>query len=152
MLPSHPAAADHADRSGPGSGTTQEDFTVLLVEDSRLLAERLLELITDMRGVRSLGAVSTESAGIEAVQRGRPDLVLLDLRLQQGTGFGVMRYINTLPGRRPVVIVLTNYALPQYRREAEILGARHFLDKSTEFEQIPDLITRIRCEHPSGLR
>lgn len=124
---------------------------LLLVEDSRLLTERLLEIVADIEGVQAVGAVETESEGVEAVRSGRPDIVLLDLRLREGTGFGVLRYINSLEGQRPSVIVLTNYALPHYRRQAELLGARHFLDKSAEFDRIPGLIGQMRGEAASGV-
>jgi two-component system, OmpR family, response regulator len=131
---------------------TRDESSILLVDDSRLLTERLLELVGEMADMNAMAPVATESAAIEAVHSGRPDIVLLDLHLKEGTGFGVLRYINTLQGKRPAVIVLTNYALPQYRREAARLGARYFLDKSAEFERIPELIDQLRSEGCSGPR
>ena len=55
--------------------------------------------------------------------------------------FGAMPQITGLLwGVKPVVVVLTNYALPQYREQALALGAHHFLDKSAAFDLLPDLI------------
>lgn len=124
---------------------TSHDLRVLLVEDSRLLSDRLLELISGIEGVTSVGAVVTEADAIVAVSTAHPDVVLLDLRLKEGTGFGVLRQL--LPMKSPpLVVVITNYALPQYRREAEALGARHFLDKTQEFDQIPALLKSLKQE------
>ena len=41
--------------------------------------------------------------------------MILDLQLAKGTGFGVL---SQLRDKRPVTVVLTNYALPEYRRRA----------------------------------
>ncbi len=127
---------------------TNHDLKVLLVEDSRLLCDRLLELMSDIDGVTSIGVASTEAAAIHAVDTQHPDAVLLDLSLKEGTGFGVMRHINTM-AERPSVVVLTNFALPQYRQQAEILGARFFLDKTEEFEEIPETLELLRREQLS---
>jgi DNA-binding NarL/FixJ family response regulator len=122
---------------------------VLLVEDSNLLSDRLLELISEIQGVKAIGTATTEAAAINAVGTNVPDAVVLDLRLSQGTGFGVLRYIQTLT-HKPVVIVMSNYALPQYRTQAHTLGARYFLDKLQQFDQLPELLTSIRAEMASG--
>jgi two-component system, OmpR family, response regulator len=122
-----------------------DELRVLLVEDSHLLSARLLELVAEIDGVTPIGAVTTESEAIESVRKDHPDAVILDLRLKEGTGFGVMRFINTLQMQaRPAVIVITNYALPQYRQQAQALGVGYFLDKSQEFDQLPGILDTLR--------
>lgn len=123
----------------------EQDLKVLLVEDSQLLSDRLLELMSDISGVTSIGAVTTEADAVHAIDTRHPNAILLDLRLKEGTGFGVMRYINTMKAR-PAVVVITNYALPQYRKQAEALGARFFLDKTQEFDRIPETLAVLRKE------
>lgn len=121
---------------------------VLLVEDSQLLHDRLMELMSGIDGVEPIGTATTEAEAISAIDAGHPDAILLDLRLKEGTGFGVMRHINS-KDVRPAVVVITNYALPQYRKQAEMLGARFFLDKTKEFEQIPDTLELLHREQLS---
>ena len=43
-----------------------------------------------------------------------------------------------------MVIVLTNYPYPGYRQKCLQAGADFFLDKSTEFDQIPELLARYK--------
>ncbi len=124
------------------------EFRVLLVEDSVLLSERLVELISDTDGIVTIAVVATEHEAVEAIQKHRPDAIILDLRLKEGTGFGVMRFVNTLPAR-PQTVVITNYALPQYRKRAEALGVRYFLDKTQEFDRLPGILGELRDEHSS---
>lgn len=125
----------------------QPELRVLLVEDSRILSERLIELLSENRLIHILGGVATAAEAI-AMLRTRPaDAVVLDLRLSQGSGFDVLEFMTTLP-RRPRVIVLTNYALTEYRRRAESLGAEHFLDKSSDFPRLPALLESMRQDLP----
>lgn len=136
--------------SGYGVEMIASDFRVLLVEDSTLLSERLLELMSDLDGIATVGAVSTETDAIQAVKQHHPDAIILDLRLKEGTGFGVMRYLNTMTSSRPAVVVITNYALPQYRQQAEVLGVRYFLDKTQEFDQLPNILEKLRNEQATS--
>lgn len=112
---------------------------VLLVEDSRLLAQYLLEQLAAIPAVDPLGVVETEQQAIAAIAEQKPDLIVLDLHLRQGTGFGVLASFSKL-SNPPIAVVLTNYALPQYRERATALGAKYFLDKSNEFDRLPGII------------
>ena len=102
---------------------------VLLVEDSKVLTERLTEAIRQISDVELIGTADSESAALAAVKRDAVDVIILDLHLKQGTGFGVMRALATTP-QKPRIIVLTNYDLPEYKNAAIALGATHFLDKA----------------------
>jgi DNA-binding NarL/FixJ family response regulator len=116
---------------------------VLLVEDSRVLAERLRETLLSVPGVQLAGTVDSEAEAVAALQRQPVDVLLLDLHLRQGTGFGVLRAIPIDQAKKLVVIVLTNYDLAEYRRAAAALGARYFLDKLRDFDRLPSLLQQI---------
>ena len=113
---------------------SSRNLSVLLVEDSRVLAERLRETLLSVPGVQLAGTVDSEADAVAALQRHPIDVLLLDLHLRQGTGFGVLRAIPTDQAKKVVVIVLTNYDLAEYRRAADdldqhnnILHVNHFL-------------------------
>ncbi|HTE43360.1 MAG TPA: response regulator [Steroidobacteraceae bacterium] len=128
----------------PQASTSAEkpSLRVLLVEDSKLLADQISELLAGTACTTSLGVATTEQEAIAASTTQHPDLLILDLHLKQGTGFGVLKAVARLP-KQPRVVVLTNYALPQYREQALALGAHHFLDKSADFDLLPELIQDI---------
>jgi DNA-binding NarL/FixJ family response regulator len=69
------------------------------------------------------------------------DLLILDLQLKIGTGFGVL---ESLGADRPYTIVMTNYALPQYRERARRLGVEHFLLKERDFERLTEIVAEFR--------
>lgn len=118
---------------------SQPGLRVLLVEDSKVLTERLTEAIRQIPGVELIGTAGTEAGALDAIRRAPVDVVVLDLHLKQGTGFGVMRALATAPAK-PRVIVLTTYDLPEYRNAAIALGAAHFLDKARDYGRLPQLL------------
>jgi DNA-binding NarL/FixJ family response regulator len=115
----------------------QGALRILLVEDSELLAERLREVLGQISGVEVVGTVVDEGAAVAMARDRDIHVLILDLQLKHGTGFGVLR---SLGQDRPAIIVFTNYALPEYRRRAEQLGVEFFLNKSLDFERLPDVI------------
>ncbi len=113
---------------------------VLLVEDSPVLAERLREALDALENVEVVDAVTDESSAVAAAKSKRVDVIILDLQLKQGTGFGV---VQRLGKDRPKVIVFTNYMLPEYQRLADSLGVEYFLNKSRDYERLPQLIQEL---------
>lgn len=115
---------------------------ILLVEDSKVLTERVAEAIRQAPDVELVGAVDTEDAAREAVSRDGIDLMILDLHLKQGNGFGVLRGLEKV-SERPAVLVLTNYDLPEYEAAAMALGASHFMDKVRDFDKLPEVLQQL---------
>jgi two-component system, OmpR family, response regulator len=114
---------------------------VLLVEDSALLAARLGELIRRLPDVDLIDTVQTEADAVERITEALPDVLILDLHLRAGSGFGVLRSLARAPrARRPKIVILTNFGLPEYRREAETFGVEAFLDKSRDYFRLPALL------------
>ena len=114
---------------------------VLLVEDSKLLAERLREALDQLPDVEVVGTADTEVGAVAMARAHSVDAMILDLQLREGTGFGVLR---TLGKARPAVIVLTNFSLPTYAERAKQLGVEQFLDKGKDFERLPAVLASIK--------
>jgi len=128
---------------------------VLLAEDSTLLAARLTELIHRLPDVELVGTVDCEADTLSHVATDAPDVLILDLHLRSGSGFGVLRALSRSGSparrRRPKIVILTNFGLPEYRREAEAFGVEAFLDKSRDSFRLPSLLTdfaRDRTQQP----
>src|ERR1700735_4566104 len=103
-------SSNHAERTASVKG-----LRVLLVEDSKVLTERLTEAIRQIPEVELIGTADTEAAALAAVKKDSIDVIILDLHLKQGTGFGVMRALATTQPK-PRIIVLTNYDLRSAER------------------------------------
>ena len=105
-----------------------------------MLAERLREALDSLEGVQIVDTVADESAAVTAARDNDIDVIILDLQLKEGTGFGV---VQRLGKSRPTIIVFTNYMLPEYQRLAESLGIEYFLNKSRDYERLPQLIQEL---------
>ena len=120
---------------------------VFIVDDLPSMRERLSELMDDIGGVDVIGEAGTPADAIAGILRARPEYVLLDYQLIDGTGLDVLRAVH--PKAPDIVfIVLTNHANPQYRRACLDAGARFFFDKSTEFRQIRHVFSQIDSATP----
>lgn len=115
-------------------------YRVLIVEDSKVLVERLRETLALLDNVEVVGAVDDEAAAVAAVRSAKVDAIVLDLQLRIGTGFGV---VQRLGSERPTIIVFTNYVLPEYERRAKDLGIPYFLNKSADYERLPQLLQEL---------
>jgi len=78
--------------------------------------------------------------GVSAVKRAHPDLVLLDLRLPDASGFDVLDRIRQY---NPVVIMITGYGDVPDAVRAMQAGAESFLTKPVELSELESEVTRL---------
>ena len=118
---------------------------VFIVDESAIMRERLAAIISDLAGaIELIGQAEDASGAAEAIRRLKPDLVILDLRTRSGSGIQVLREIKA-DATAPIVVILTNYPYPQYRKQCQELGAEYFFDKSMDFDRVPELLQQL---HP----
>ena len=118
----------------------QRPLKVFLTEDSPVMRERLLEEIASVRKIEFVGCAATASETIEQLSRQECDALVLDLNLERGSGFEVLKSVRARHAQRPLVIVFTSYAYPYYRRLTMEMGANFFLDKATDFNRLLEII------------
>ena len=99
-------------------------------------------MLTETRGVEVAGEAASVADAVARLPGGRPDAVLVDLRLPDGDGFDVIRAAKALTPA-PVIVVLTSYAYPQLQARGLAAGADWFLDKATEFLRVPEILTSL---------
>ena len=114
-------------------------MNVFLVEDSPLLRPRLEAMLASIAGARLVGQAAGAQAAIDAILTGRPDAVVLDIHLEEGNGFDVLKALRQ-SAPQVAVYVLTNFPTEPYRRKAAGLGARGFFDKSGELDRLRDAL------------
>ena len=121
--------------------SAQQDapLMVYLVEDSPAIRARLAATIRGIEGAELVGEAGTVGAAIDGIRATHPSAVILDLQLQDGSGLEVLRAVHpSSPELR--VAVLTNYATDQHRRACMDAGAEFFLDKSSDFPRIREIV------------
>jgi len=113
---------------------------VFVVDDSPLIRERLEAMIT-LAGAEAAGHASGVAAAVRAILLERPEIVILDVQLADGSGFDVLRAVRKQAPEIDVYL-LTNFAADPYRQLAERFGARGFFDKSSEFGRMHDVVAQ----------
>ena len=109
------------------------------MDDSGVIRSRLQSLVSDVGGVTIIGMAADAQQALQLFQSAQPDLVILDLRMPEGSGLGVLQEIKK---RSPAtqVAILTNYPYAAYRKRCAEFGADFFFDKATEFEKIKAIL------------
>jgi DNA-binding NarL/FixJ family response regulator len=122
---------------------------VFIADDSLVVREHLVTMFNELAGVEIVGQAENVAEAISAIRRLQPDVVILDIRMPGGSGIDVLENIKQ-DKAAPMVIILTNYPYPGYRQKCLDAGADFFLDKSTEFDQIPKMFERLQQDSESG--
>jgi two-component system response regulator RegA len=137
------------------------DKSLLLVEDDQVLRERLARALS----ARGFAVVVAEGviAGMTIAAALRPNFVVIDLKLCDGTGLDVIEYLSQqIPECRS--IVLTGYGNIATAVAAVRYGAHDFLSKPVDADDVtstllakqgekplipdnPMSVTRLRWEH-----
>ena len=115
------------------------DPPILLVEDKDSLRVMLRHALESQGHV--VIEARDQNEAVEALRTGRPGLVLSDLRLTEGDGFGVLRAAKELDPELPVV-VMTAYGSIQDAVEAMKEGALDFLAKPVDPDHLLLLVER----------
>ena len=122
--------------------SSNQKVRVFIADDSLIVREHLVTLLDELTEVEIVGQAETVAEAISAIGKLQPDVVILDIRMPDGSGIDVLESIKQ-DEPAPVVVVLTNYPYPAYRQKCLQAGADFFLDKSAEFDQIPGLFEQL---------
>jgi DNA-binding NarL/FixJ family response regulator len=117
---------------------------VVVVDDEPMVCAHLRTILGSAHDIEVVDEAHDGAAGVEAVVRSRPDVVLMDLRMPGVDGITAIERLGNLAGK-PVVVVLTTFDADQYVLRALRAGASGFLVKSTPPEDLIGLV-RVAAE------
>jgi len=104
---------------------------LVLVDDSQVVRAGLRSLLGTEPGIEIVGEAGSVTAAVATCAMAKPDVVLLDIRLPDGTGFDACRQIlSRLPDTR--VLILTSVADETLVDEAIRAGAHGYLLKEID--------------------
>jgi DNA-binding NarL/FixJ family response regulator len=112
---------------------------VVVVDDEPMVCAHLRTILGSAGTIEVVDEAHDGAAGVEAVVRSRPDVVLMDLRMPGVDGLTAIERIGELADP-PVIVVLTTFDADQYVLRALRAGAAGFLVKSTPPEDLIGLV------------
>jgi DNA-binding NarL/FixJ family response regulator len=103
---------------------------VVLVDDDALVRSGLRMMLAGAHGIEVVGEADDGRGALVAVDRHRPDVVLMDIRMPQVDGINATRLLRSQPAP-PAVLVLTTFDADELVLRALRAGAAGFLLKDT---------------------
>jgi len=122
---------------------------VFIVDDSSIVCSGLEAMLAEFPDVNVVGKAATAHDAIASIEKLKPDVVILDIRLLDGSGIEVLQHLKR-NNVRPITIMLTNYPYPQYKKKCLDLGADYFFDKVTEIELIQEVLGEMLKKNAHG--
>jgi len=107
---------------------------VFIADDSPLMRARVAAILS-ASAMKIVGQAQTPQASIEGILSASPDVVVLDIQLEGGSGLQVLRAVRDAA---PAIafVIFSNRCEPGYRKCYLNAGAEEFLDKTHEFGQL----------------
>lgn len=115
---------------------------VLLCDDHEVVREGLRTLLGRQKGMLVVGEAGTVAEAVEVAARTKPDVVVMDVRLPDGSGVEACRAIREA---RPEtkVIMLTSYADDAAVFASIVAGAAGYVLKQTRGQAVVDAISAV---------
>src|SRR6185369_12645763 len=122
------------------------DRRVLIVDDNQDSADSL-SMLLEITGNKTFQAHDGVEA-LEAVEKYRPEVILLDIGLPKLDGHEVCRRVREKPwGRDIVIIALTGWGQDDDRRKSEEAGFNGHLVKPVDYDQLLELLGELTNGH-----
>ena len=113
---------------------SEAPVTLLLMDDNSRLRMRLAALFGSVPHFSVVADADTAAEGLAAARRGQPDVVVMEVRLPDGSGVKACRVIRSeLPATR--VVMLTSSREERDLAQSYALGANAYVVKPVEFQQ-----------------
>lgn len=118
------------------------DTLVMIVDDHEVVREGLRALLNRRAGMSVVSEAGTVAQAISEAERTQPDVIVMDVRLPDGSGIEACREIRqSRPGTR--VIMLTSYADEDAVFASILAGAAGYLLKQTRGAALADAIEAV---------
>jgi len=119
----------------------EEVIRVIIVDDIAETREQLRKLLQFEGDIEVVGVASTGAEGIKAAIESQPDVVLMDINMPDMDGIVATEKIRAKqPASQIVILSVQND--PNYMRKAMLAGARDFLPKPPDVDDLTAAIRR----------
>ncbi|MDO4792115.1 MAG: response regulator transcription factor [Buchananella hordeovulneris] len=118
------------------------DIRVMIVDDHEIVRRGIAEIVDRADGLTVVAEAGSLAEAVRRADLVRPDVVLVDLQLPDGTGIDVMRSLREIdPNLKP--IVLTSFDDDDALAESLAVGARAYLLKTVRGAEIADVVKAV---------
>ncbi|MGE5316042.1 MAG: response regulator transcription factor [Acidobacteriota bacterium] len=108
---------------------------LFIADDNIPYRQRLATVLADIEGIEIAGVADTVSGAISSIGTVRPDAVILDIHMKDGSGFDILHAVRSMLSV-PVVIMLTVGPRNEYQASSYAAGADYFFDKAGDIKKL----------------
>jgi two-component system, NarL family, invasion response regulator UvrY len=110
-------------------------ISIAIVDDHKLIRQMWSTMLASNREIEITGESGGMDEAIEMIRAKRPDIVLLDINLVQGSGLDAVPLIRKFsPGTRIIAVSMHNE--PAYVKKMMRLGAKAYVTKNSSHEEM----------------
>lgn len=124
------------------SDTHREPVRVLVVEDHHIVRHGLRAMLSTQSDLAVVAESADAADALRLYESSRADIVLMDLRLRDGSGIDAIRDLRREHPRCRIV-VLTNYSDEEHVSNAVAAGASGYVLKDADPSQIVDALRSV---------
>jgi DNA-binding NarL/FixJ family response regulator len=122
--------------SSTPSKTQPEKIRIVLADDHPVAREGLASILKSIEGMEVVGEAADGKEACELYARLLPDVLIVDLRMPEKVGVQVVKELMSGRNPKPRIIVITTYESEEDIRRAVVAGAKGYLVKVADSEQI----------------
>ena len=123
--------------------TNKPPLVLLIVDNSLFIIERLINILKEVKAIGKIFTANDYHTALDVLDKEKADIVLLDIHLPGKNGIDLLKHIvHNFPQTN--VIVLSNLVSDYYQKLCKAEGAFYFIDKSKDFDKIPEVILSIQ--------
>lgn len=111
----------------------------MVVDDYSLIVDRLKALLEELEEVEEVLSAGSYAESVAILAIRTPDIALLDIHLPDRSGIDLLDFIKSTHPRMGVIMI-SNQVNPTYKVLCREKGADFVIDKSNDYEMIPNLI------------
>lgn len=117
--------------------------TLLIIDSSLFIVERLVDMFKEVKFTDKILTATDYDTALDILNREKAGIVLLDIQLPGKNGIDLLKYIvHHFPESK--VIVFSNLVSDFYQKLCKTAGAFCYIDKSKDFDKVPEVILSIR--------
>ncbi|MBS1510991.1 MAG: response regulator [Bacteroidetes bacterium] len=119
---------------------------ILIVDDSKVVIERLTPALNELPLKKELLIGFNYEEAVQLLKENNIDIAILDVNMPGKSGIDILKFIKENKYPVKLVVIMTEDPTEDKKQLCTNLGADYFLDKFTDFEKIPEIISGYACE------
>ena len=120
-----------------------KEITVLIADDHPVFRQGLATILNSQPDIKVVAEAANGEEVYELYNQLHPDVLLLDLQMPKKSGLQVIADLVSRRSLNPGIVVITSFDDEEDIRQALSVGAKAFLVKGSEPEEIRDAVRSV---------